>query len=155
MTTNLALDNLWLARELILLKARTAIIHQETGLSPTLIRKEYKKIHKKSALQGQQKTSPACLLKKIGYLKQATLLVYLYRLEMDDNTTPLLALIASFKRYLALINNIGRPIIDFPTAYAIANWLNAGEIKMVKCGGCGSAKLIIREAHNDCPVCRR
>ena len=144
-----------LAIELISLGARTKIVVKETGLSPKIIRQAFEDTHQRSSSSGSLKTSPQFIFKSYSLLKEATLYVFFFRIEIDHESCR--RSINAYRRYSSYIQTVSKaePMLDFSDAWVISRWSESGVLKLVRCGQCRSAKLIDNKLqHNVCCVCK-
>lgn len=152
-----SLDCHSLANHLIMLKARISIVHKETGLSPTYLRRIFTEIHREAPHCGPLKSSPNSLFKNYNLLKQATLYVLFYAAEsrLDISTW---SIIHAFRRYEAYCQGLRERdrYLDFSSAYQLARWVDADLIHLTKCHHCRSAKLSVQDrSQNVCGVCKQ
>jgi len=138
------LDRYVLAKELLELKARISIIENETALSATFLRKAFYDMHQKSPPSGPLVNSPSFLLRNFVRLKEATLFVFFYRVQKTTDLG-LRRSIMAYQRYASYIETLtkAQPMIDYSSAYMIVKWVESGEVKLVRCGHCRSAMLLV------------
>jgi hypothetical protein len=137
------LDAYQLANDLLVRKARVSIIHQETGLSQSFLRKHYKQMHGRSSSRGSTKTIPEFILRTVFLYKQATMFAVLYRAcsaDFDDIKN----IIMAYDRYQELMKQFNlKPRIDFSSAIMVAKWFKSKVLILDFCPVCKGAMLII------------
>ncbi|MFM8341654.1 MAG: FlhC family transcriptional regulator [Methylomonas sp.] len=79
------IKNYALAIELLSLGARTNIISEATGISPKLLSKAYVEMHQKSPPSGSLKFNPNFVYKSFSRTKEATMFVFFYRIETNQD----------------------------------------------------------------------
>ena len=144
-----------LAMELLSLEARISIIVIETGLSVGILRKAFVDMYNRSPSSGPLKTSPLFIYKSYSRTKEATLYAFFFRIESVDLLCR--RSINSYRRYTAYIESVSgsKPMLEFSEAWVISQWLVSGTLKLVRCGHCRSAKLIVNEQqYYVCSVCK-
>ena len=144
-----------LAMDLLSLDARISIVVKETGLSAGILRKAYVDMHHRSPASGSLKTSPHFIYKSHLRTKEATVYAVYFRIQNVDEFCQ--RTITSYRRYSSYIKSVSRsePVLDFSEAWVISKWLTSGTLKLVRCGHCRSAKLLIDEQqYYVCCVCK-
>ncbi len=144
-----------LAMELLSLEARISIIVIETGLSVGILRKAFVDMHNRSPSSGPLKKSPHFIYKSYSRTKEATLYAFYFRIESIDRFCR--RSINSYRRYTEFIESVSgsKPMLEFSEAWVISQWLVSGKLKLVRCGHCRSAKLVVNEQqYYVCSVCK-
>jgi len=145
-----------LAIELLALNARISIVAKESGLSAAILRKAYVDMHHHSPASGPIRASPLFIWRSYQKYKEATLCAVFCRLENQQHG--IRRVINGYRRYLSYIEATSKttPLLDFSEAWRISTWMEAGVVKLVRCGYCRSARLTSSETkHTVCGVCRK
>jgi hypothetical protein len=148
-----------LAIELLTLKPRISIVHQETGLPLAVLRRAFVDMHGHSPSRGSIKTTPEFILKNVSLHKHAILFGVIFELDRkQQGRCDALVILSAYRRYLSSIDDIQfrKSVLDFSESWLISKWLTSKVISLGRCRLCRSAKLIIstQQAYKCC-VCKR
>lgn len=145
------------AFELISLKLRISVVSEITTLPHAFLRKAYVDMHGKSPPRGSIKVSPEFIYKSYNLQKEATLFIIFLFVEISKNISPHKKSIRAYNSYIEYIKFFSKkPAIDFSDAWVLTKWFNTGEIKLVRCLYCRSAKLQTKKKqYHCCCVCKK
>jgi flagellar transcriptional activator FlhC len=145
------------ALEMLTLKARISIVAEAARLPPAILRKAFVEMHGISPPKGSQKVSPEFIFKSYQLQKEATLYLFFFHIETTTGLKFYRQSINAHKRYTSYISVVSKasPLLDFSDAWVMSKWAGSGELKLVRCRYCRSAKLITNKSqHHLCCVCR-
>lgn len=143
------------AVDLLSLQARVNIIEEVTGISARILRKAFFEMHHRSPPSGSSKFTTNFIFKSFQKTKQATLFLFFFRIEDDDEFYR--RCINAYRRYDKYIFTVSnrKPLLSFSDSWMIAKWSECGTVKLVRCGHCRSAKLVSSEFQSSvCSVCK-
>ena len=143
-----------LASEMIKRMARISVVHDETDIPRSILRKAYVDIHGVSPSKGSIKHSSKGVFEGTRVLKKectafAAIYDMLRKVPGDSGHAHLL--IRAYDMFTSLRPN---PILDFTDAWVIARDLDGEDASMANCPTCSSVVLNWPGEITNCLICR-